>query len=94
MVQQHTYHKEIFEGSVSECLAFLAGGDVAEQLYVDDGKDHEEDAREQNDDQQLRSVSHYLEEELLDGVVGSQQPGKTSRLQMWEKGKSTHSYSQ
>lgn len=55
----------------AKLLALVAGLDVAKQLYVDDGKQHEEDPGQEDDAQQLRPVSHYLEEEVLDGVVNS-----------------------
>ena len=55
----------------AKLLALVAGHDVAKQLHVDDGKQHEEDPGQEDDAQQLRPVPHYLEEEVLDGVVDS-----------------------
>ena len=56
-------------------LSTLSVGYVAKQLHVNDGKEHEEDASEENDDQQLCAVTNDLEEEVSDGFVSSQKSG-------------------
>ena len=75
------YQKEVVKVSVSKVLALWVGVYVSKQLHVDDRKEHEEDASEGDDGQELRAVPHYLEEEVPDVLVGSDQPRQTSCLE-------------
>ena len=80
-----THQKKVAKLSLPNVKAFSGRVEVAEHLHVDDGKEHEEDAREYDDHQQLAPVPNDLEEEEFDFLEESQEPRQTSSLQISRK---------